>query len=125
MSTLYSSEKIRALATTGDPFYRGAWWILRQQEAAQITGKPRASFMADKISMDEARAKVAEDYDHEWTKVPAPDRGMSDKNRATLARLRAEEQRRISREVRYQANLAAHTAPPFPNAADLGGPRAH
>lgn len=59
MSTLYDPAKIRALAATGDPFYMGAWWILRQQEAAQITGKPRASFMADKISMDEARVKAA------------------------------------------------------------------
>ena len=58
MSTLYSSEKIRALAETGDPFWSGAWWILRQQEAARITGQPRASFMSDKISMDEARERV-------------------------------------------------------------------
>lgn len=58
MTTLYSSEKIRALAETGDQFWMGAWWILRQQEAAQITGQPRASFMSDKISMDEARARV-------------------------------------------------------------------
>ena len=58
MSALYDPEKIRALAATGDPFYRGAWWILRQQEAAQLTGH-RAAFMSDKISMDEARAKAA------------------------------------------------------------------
>lgn len=77
MSTLYDPAKIRALAATGDPFYQGAWWILRQQEAAQITGKPRASFMADKIGMDEARARVMReghafadpaDYDSEWTR---------------------------------------------------------
>lgn len=61
MSTLYDPAKIRALADTGDAFYQGAWWILRQQEAAQITGQPRASFMSDKISMDEAREKVWSD----------------------------------------------------------------
>ena len=37
MTTLYSSEKIRALAETGDQFWMGAWWILRQQEAARGT----------------------------------------------------------------------------------------
>lgn len=63
MSPLYDPAKIRALADTGDPFYRGAWWILRQQEAAQITGKPRASLMSDKISMDEAREKVRAEQD--------------------------------------------------------------
>ncbi|HCS2945702.1 TPA: hypothetical protein OQU49_004300 [Shigella flexneri] len=57
MSTMYDPAKIRALAETGDKFYQGAWWILRQQEAAQLTGA-RASFMSDKISMDEAREKV-------------------------------------------------------------------
>ena len=71
MSTLYDPDKIRALADTGDPFWSGAYWILRQQEVAQITGKPRASFMADKLSMDEARAKVAEDWGDDWTPTPA------------------------------------------------------
>lgn len=63
MSTFYDPAKIRALADTGDAFYQGAWWILRQQEAAQITGQPRASFMSDKISMDEAREKVRAEQD--------------------------------------------------------------
>lgn len=31
----------------------------------------RASFMADKLSMDEARVKVAEDWDGDWTPAPA------------------------------------------------------
>lgn len=57
MSTMYDPATIKRLADTGDPFYQGAWWILRQQEAARITGA-RASFMSDKISMDEAREKV-------------------------------------------------------------------
>ena len=80
MSTFINPAKIRDLAATGDPFYRGAWWILRQQEAARITGKPRASFMSDKISMDEARARAMReghaftdptDYDQEWTRMPS------------------------------------------------------
>lgn len=58
MSILYDADKIRRLAETGDAFYQGAYWILRQQEAAQLTNPARASFMSDKISMDEARAKV-------------------------------------------------------------------
>lgn len=34
--------------------------------------KPRrASFMADKLGMDEARVKVAEDWDGDWTPTPA------------------------------------------------------
>lgn len=68
MSTLYDPAKIRALADTGDPFYQGAWWILRQQEAAQITGQPRASFMSDKISMDEARERVRVENAHLFTR---------------------------------------------------------
>ena len=49
MSTLYSSEKIRALAETGDQFWMGAAWILDQQAAARID---------------------TTDYDAEWRKVP-------------------------------------------------------
>ena len=36
MSTLYDPDKIRALADTGDPFWKGAAWILGQQDAARI-----------------------------------------------------------------------------------------
>ena len=45
MTTLYSSEKIRALAETGDPFWKGAAWVLDQQDAARVTsnGSGRAS----------------------------------------------------------------------------------
>ena len=50
MSTLYDPDKIRALADTGDPFYRGAAWILDQQDAARID---------------------ATDYDSEWTPTSA------------------------------------------------------
>lgn len=70
MTVLYDPAKIRALAATGDPFYMGAWWVLRQQEAAQLTGH-RAAFMSDKISMDEARVKARRaNWDDDWTPVP-------------------------------------------------------
>ena len=36
MSTFYDPAKIRELAATGDSFYRGAAWILDQQDAARI-----------------------------------------------------------------------------------------
>ena len=50
MSTLYDPSTIRRLAATGDPFYRGAAWILDQQDAARID---------------------ATDYDSEWTPTSA------------------------------------------------------
>ena len=45
MSTLYDPATIKRLAETGDPFWSGAWWILRQQDAARGTsnGSGRAS----------------------------------------------------------------------------------
>ena len=49
MSTFIDPVKIRRLAATGDPFYKGAAWILDQQDAARID---------------------ATDYDAEWRKVP-------------------------------------------------------
>ena len=47
MSTFFDPATIRRLAETGDAFYRGAAWILDQQDAARI---------------DEA------DYDREWSR---------------------------------------------------------
>ena len=69
MTTLYDPAKVRALAEAGDPFWKGAAWILDQQDAARID---------------------TTDYDSEWTRgiVPAPARGMTDANRATIKRLR-------------------------------------
>ena len=67
MSTFIDPAKIRRLAATGDPFYKGAAWILDQQDAARID---------------------TTDYDSEWRRVPAPARGMTDANRATIKRLR-------------------------------------
>jgi len=49
MSTFINPGKIRELAATGDAFYRGAAWVLDQQDAARI---------------DET------DYDSEWRRVP-------------------------------------------------------
>ena len=46
MSTFYDPSTIRRLAATGDPFYRGAAWVLDQQDAARID---------------------TTDYDAEWT----------------------------------------------------------
>ena len=51
MTTFYDPATIRRLAAAGDAFYRGAAWVLDQQDAARI---------------DET------DYDSEWTRVPAP-----------------------------------------------------
>ena len=47
MSTFYDPAKIRDLAASGDPFWKGAAWILDQQAAARID---------------------ATDYDSEWTR---------------------------------------------------------
>lgn len=47
MTTFYDPATIRRLAATGDAFYRGAAWILDQQDAARID---------------------TTDYDNEWTR---------------------------------------------------------
>lgn len=47
MTTFYDPSTIRRLAATGDAFYRGAAWILDQQDAARID---------------------TTDYDSEWTR---------------------------------------------------------
>lgn len=47
MTTFYDPATIRRLAATGDAFYRGAAWILDQQDAARID---------------------TTDYDAEWTR---------------------------------------------------------
>ena len=49
MSIFYDPATIRRLAATGDVFYRGAAWILDQQDAARID---------------------TTDYDSEWARVP-------------------------------------------------------
>src|SRR5699024_11711341 len=47
MTTFYDPATIRRLAATGDAFYRGAAWILDQQDAARVD---------------------TTDYDSEWTR---------------------------------------------------------
>ena len=47
MTTFYDPATIRRLAATGDAFYKGAAWILDQQDAARID---------------------TTDYDSEWTR---------------------------------------------------------
>ena len=49
MSTLFDPPTIRRLAETGDSFYKGAAWVLDQQDAARVD---------------------TTDYDAEWRKVP-------------------------------------------------------
>lgn len=56
MSTFFDPATIRRLAATGDSFYRGAAWILDQQDAARID---------------------TTDYDNEWRKAPAPVRSTT------------------------------------------------
>jgi hypothetical protein len=70
MSTFYDPATIRRLAATGDAFYRGAAWILDQQDAAR----------PDPTDCDDRDA---------WTRTPAPSRGMTDRNRESLERIRA------------------------------------
>ena len=62
MTTFYDPATIRRLAATGDAFYRGAAWILDQQDAARID---------------------TTDYDAEWTRAAAP----IDRERVTARRL--------------------------------------
>lgn len=71
MTTFYDPAKIRELADAGDPFWKGAAWVLDQQAAARI----------DTTDYDSADA---------WVRTPAPMRGMTDQSRKTIARLRAE-----------------------------------
>ena len=36
MTTFYDPAKIRELADAGDPFWKGAAWVLDQQDAANL-----------------------------------------------------------------------------------------
>lgn len=60
MSTFFDPATIRRLAAEGDAFYRGAAWILDQQDAARID---------------------TTDYDSEWT------RNVADREHATARSL--------------------------------------
>ena len=85
MTTFYDPATIRRLATTGDPFYKGAAWILDQQ-AAQAEAREEAleaglARMAARVSqrsefrsVDEARARLNArrgNWDDDWSPTPA------------------------------------------------------
>lgn len=85
MSTFYDPATIRRLAATGDPFYRGAAWILDQQ-AAQAEAREEAleaglARMATRVaqrsefrSVDESRARLNArrgNWDDDWSPTPA------------------------------------------------------
>ena len=68
MATFYDPAKVRALAEAGDPFWKGAAWILDQQ-AAQAEAREEA--LEAGLARMAARIDTT-DYDSEWTRVPAP-----------------------------------------------------
>ena len=85
MTTFYDPATIRRLAATGDPFYRGAAWILDQQ-AAQAEAREEAleaglARMAARVaqrsefrSVDETRARLNArrgNWDDDWSPTPA------------------------------------------------------
>ena len=85
MTTFYDPSTIRRLAATGDPFYRGAAWILDQQ-AAEAEAREEAleaglARMAARVaqrsefrSVDETRARLNArrgNWDDDWTPTPA------------------------------------------------------
>ena len=64
MSTFYDPATIRRLAATGDPFWKGAAWILDQQ-AAQAEAREEAL----EAGLARMAARIDEtDYDSEWTR---------------------------------------------------------
>lgn len=79
MTTFIDPVKIRRLAATGDPFYKGAAWVLDQQDAARLARV--VDDVADRSEfrpLDEVRARLharrldrnadTTDYDSEWTR---------------------------------------------------------
>lgn len=81
MTTFYDPATIRRLAETGDAFYRGAAWILDQQDAARLARA--VDDVADRSEfrpVDEVRARLharrldrnadTTDYDSEWRRTP-------------------------------------------------------
>ena len=85
MSVFYDPAKIRELATAGDPFWKGAAWVLDQQ-AAQAEAREEAleaglARMATRVgqrsefrSVDESRARLnarRANWDDDWSPTPA------------------------------------------------------
>lgn len=61
MSTFINPAKIRELAATGDAFYRGAAWILDQQDAAwqvKTQGDAMARAFDRSVARDAIRARL-------------------------------------------------------------------
>ena len=52
MTTFYDPAKIRELAAAGDPFWKGAAWVLDQQDAARVPRRPN--------------------WDDDWTPIASP-----------------------------------------------------
>ena len=85
MSTFIDPAKIRELADSGDPFWKGAAWILDQQ-AAQAEAREEAleaglARMATRVAqrsefrtVDESRARLnarRANWDDDWSPTPA------------------------------------------------------
>ena len=85
MTTLYDPAKVRALADTGDPFWKGAAWILDQQaahaEAREEALEAGLARMAARVAqrsefrtVDESRARLNArrgNWDDDWSPTPA------------------------------------------------------
>ena len=91
MSTFINPGKIRELAATGDAFYRGAAWVLDQQDAARID---------------------TTDYDAEWTRNTVALNPRTEEYRRTRAMLAAMlERMEPVRNARATPNAADLGAP--------------
>lgn len=95
MSTFIDPAKVRRLAASGDNFWKGAAWVLDQQDAARIDPT---------------------DYDNAWERVPEVLAACRE-GRADLA----EERRKINNRAAQE--IAGIIDAPVANAADLGAPR--
>ena len=88
MSTFYDPATIRRLAATGDAFYRGAAWILDQQDAANLQAQEelmasmilsarmvaRVAQRSEFRSVEETRARLNArrgNWDDDWSPTPA------------------------------------------------------
>ena len=85
MTTFYDPAKIRELAAAGDPFWKGAAWILDQQaaqaeareealEAGLARMAARVAQRSEFLSVDESRARLnarRANWDDDWSPTPA------------------------------------------------------
>ncbi|MDN6400559.1 MAG: hypothetical protein L0K01_08915 [Brachybacterium sp.] len=120
MTTFYDPATIRRLAASGDNFWKGAAWVLDQQDAARIDPTDYESeWQPARNGAFEAyletSAALAEYGDDEPT-VPEILAACRE-GRADLAEERRKIDNRAAREI---ANIIDA---PVANAADLGAPR--